>query len=227
MKKSTLEIFPGFNGYLVESDKSGSPSLILIHEIFGITPYIRELAESYASAGYNVLVPDLFWRVEPGIELDPAIAEQRDRAMQLNKTFNDTQGLSDLIAAANLLRVRFSRKIGAIGYCLGGRLSFRLAASKEVDAGVSFYGVNIHKHLEEAQSTAPLLIHVAGADYLCPPEAQQEIYNSLNKQPDVEVIVYEGAGHAFARPNSQHYAADAAQSSSISTSKFLVRALAN
>jgi carboxymethylenebutenolidase len=225
MKHEMIEIAPGYNGFLVISDQPDAPSLLLIHEIFGITPYFRELATDYAAQGYNVLVPDLFWRTAPGIELDPSVPEQRDQAMQLNVGYDDAAGMQDLEAAIDLLRSKVARgrKVGAIGYCLGGRLAFRLAASNAVDAAVSFYGVNIHKLLGDMRSSSPLLVHIAGADYLCPLDAQQAISDALAPLPQVEVVQYDGAGHAFARPRSQHFDADAAASSAAVTSDFLAR----
>ncbi|MFC7514596.1 dienelactone hydrolase family protein [Herbaspirillum sp. GCM10030257] len=227
MQSETIVISGDFHGFVVKSDKPNAPGLLLIQEIFGVNANMRQVAHDYAALGYTVLVPDLFWRTAPGIDLDPAVPADRERAMELNKAFDDATGIADLREAAQLLRTQLTpgQKVGAVGYCLGGRLAFRLAAEKTVDAAVSYYGVNIHGFLQEAKKPSPLLIHVAGADYLCPPDAQEAIRRAFADVPSVEVRHYDGAGHGFARAHSQHYSASAATSAGEATSKFLMRNL--
>lgn len=193
-----------FRGYLAVPPSGEGPGIVLLQEIFGVNAYVRGLADRLASAGYFVLAPDLFWRQAPGIELDAASEEQRARAMVLFKTLDEDLAVGDAARALEWLRLApgCSGKVGALGYCLGGKIAYLMAARSDVDSAIAYYGVGIQAALDEAAAVnVPVLLHVAADDALCPPEAQAAIRAKLESFDDIfRLELHEGAGHAFARP---------------------------
>ncbi len=207
-------IAQNFEALEVKPDSSPRAGLILIQEIFGVNSNIQQLARQFASQGYHVIAPDLFWRTEKHLELDPENDADKARAMKLNYSFDDEQGIADLSACANYLRKKLDKgcKVFSVGYCLGGRLSFLLAKEKRVDAAVSYYGVNIDRHLDPPgkADVTPRLIHIPEKDSLCSTEAQQKIMSWTQQTATVETHIYPDAMHAFARENSPAFQTQAA-----------------
>jgi carboxymethylenebutenolidase len=219
-----------FSAYLAEPAGSGpAPGMLVIQEIFGVNANIRTICDDYAAAGYVALAPDLFWRQEPGVQLDSATKEGWDRAMQFFQGFSETKGVEDLVAALAWLRTQprvTGKKIGAVGYCLGGKLAYLMATRSDADASVGYYGVGIDGSLSEAGAiTHPLMLHVAEKDGFCPPEAQAKIRNGLAANTHVTVHSYPGVDHAFARKGGDHYDAAAATLADTRTEEFFAENL--
>lgn len=200
--------------YLAKAETDGpAGGVVILQEIFGVTDNLRAIADDYASQGFNAVVPDLFWRQEPGVKLDPSRPEDRERATQLMHGLDQALAVSDALAAAAMLRglEGANGKVGAVGYCLGGKLAYLLSTEPGVDAAVSYYGVAIQKALDRAPDIrSPLLLHIAGDDHLCPPEAQDTIKTALGSQLGVTILTYPGVGHAFARRGGAGFDAAAA-----------------
>lgn len=219
-----------FNCFLVTpTAKTRAPAILLVQEIFGINDNMRWTAHRYAKAGFLVLVPDLFWRLSPGIDLDPADPQQRTKAMELNSQFDAQLGLADCGQAIRAIRTHSasSGRVGAVGYCLGGRLTFLLAARDSVDASVCFYPVAVQPDLKTLQiSGIPLLVHLANDDALCGADTQLEIKSSVESGKANRVETYPGVGHGFARMGRQGNAADAAELAESITIDFLNEHLA-
>jgi len=215
-----------FDAWLIEAEAT-SPAIILIQEIFGINENMRHTAEALAREGYTVCVPDLFWRLGRGIVLNPGSEQDRARAMQLNQAFDQRKGLEDLTATLGHLRATHKR-VGTLGFCLGGRLAYLMAARSDADCNVGFYGVAIDKALAEAPNiTHPLLLHIAGNDHLCPAEAQAAIREVLQSHALVALYTYPGVGHGFARLGGQSYESAAAELALQRTYDFLHKHLAS
>jgi carboxymethylenebutenolidase len=207
-----------FSAYLAAPPASPAPGLVLIQYICGVNLVMRKLADQFAGLGYLVAVPDLFWRQEPNVRLidDPArpTKAEHEKSLALNAGFDDETGILDLMAAMSWLRSSpsCSGKVGALGYCLGGRMAYLTATRSDADCNVGYYGVNIEHYLDEASHIrAPLLLHIAERDVLCPPERQDSIRAALAQVPRAIVQVYPGAGHAFALRGGQNFAAEAAE----------------
>ncbi len=189
--------------YLAMPARANGAAIVVLQEIFGVNANIRGIADDYAARGYLAIAPDLFWRQQPGVDLDPSDPAARDAAMALMKDLDQVLAVGDARAAARYVRslAGDGTKVGAVGYCLGGKLAYFLAMTGDVDAAVSYYGTGIHAALDRADEVAcPLLLHVAQEDNLCPPEAQQALRERFGPMRDrVTIIEHAGVGHAFAR----------------------------
>ena len=194
-----------FRGYLSLPRQGSGPGLVLCQEIFGVNEGIRRLADLFAEEGYVVLAPDLFWRLQPGLELDEADAQQ---AMGHAQRFDARLGVQDIGACVDALRSHPACKgrIGVLGQCLGGRMAVLTAAAGVVDCAVSYYGVGIDAVLPQlGEIKVPMVLHFAGADRLVKPEAVAAIRGHFAGRDDVEVYVYPGVDHAFANPARSNF----------------------
>lgn len=198
-----------FQAYLATSVDSRGPGVVLCQEIFGVNQAMREVADLLAEEGYTVLVPDLYWRQEPGVELGYTEADFA-RAYALYQGFNEALGIDDIRASLKALETLpqcIAGDLGVVGYCLGGKLAY-LAACRlpEVACAVGYYGVGIENALSEIEGLqGRLVLHMAEQDQFCPAEARSAIQKALQDKPGVELYVYPGVDHAFARPNGHHY----------------------
>src|SRR6185437_4136123 len=212
-----------FSGYLATPKSGKGPGILVIQEIFGVNKVMRDIADGFAAQGYAALCPDLFWRQEPGIQITDQTKEEWARAFQLYQGFDEAKGVDDLKATLAHLRKlpACTGKVGAVGYCLGGKLAYLMAARSDAECSVGYYGVGIDKALDEAGKIArPLLLHIAEQDEYCPPAAQQAIKAALGKNARVTIHSYPGVDHAFARNGGEHYDKAAAESANKRTADF-------
>jgi carboxymethylenebutenolidase len=203
-----LVIRDAMKGYLAAPRSGSGPGIVVLQEIFGVNAVMRGIADDLAAQGYVALVPDLFWRLEPGIELTDKTDAEWQRAFDLMNRFDIDAGLQDIQASIDVLRAQLGEgaKVGAVGYCLGGLLAYLTAARSDVDESVGYYGVNIQNLLDEAVGIKkPLLLHFAGQDQFVPRSAQDQIIGALKENPNATLYRYEGVNHAFARIGGKHY----------------------
>src|SRR6202048_5095608 len=166
-----------FKGYLTIPASGSGPGILLLQEIFGVNASMREVANYYAEEGYVVLAPDLFWRLEPGIELGYSEAEF-NMAFGYYQRFDANQSIKDAADALNVLRARreCTGKVGALGFGLGRQLRFLTAARTDVDCAVSYYGVGIEADIGEAgKIKGPMVFHFAELDKFAPAGAREQI----------------------------------------------------
>ncbi len=194
-----IEIAPGYAGYLAlpPGGAGSSPGLLLLQEIFGVNAHIRAVAEQYALDGFTVLAPDLFWRTAPRVALGYE-GDERAGALQLMQGYGEADALADLGAAAAALRARpeCATRVGAVGYCMGGRMAFMAAAVAGLDAAVAYYGGGLPAQMHRAgQLKGPMLFHYAGLDDHIPPAARDAVREALGER--AEIHVYDGAQHGF------------------------------
>jgi len=202
-----------FGAYMAVPASGQGPGLIVIQEIFGVNAGMRAICDHYASLGYIAICPDLFWRQQPDIQLTDKTPAEWDRAMELFQAFDVEAGVRDLFSTLAFLRKLegVSGKVGAVGYCLGGKLAYLMAARADIEATVSYYGVGLDQLLGEVHDVrSPLMLHIAGLDKFVPPPVREKILKSMARNPVISAHVYEGVDHAFARPNGQNYNAEAA-----------------
>jgi carboxymethylenebutenolidase len=196
-----------FNAYLARPTQGSGPGLVLLQEIFGINATMKAMADRYAEEGYVVLVPDLFWRIKPGLVLGYD-GDDLQQALDCYARFDTDRAIDDIAATIAALRAlpEQAGKVGTVGYCLGGKLAFLAAARTEVDCAISYYGVNIEAHLDEAaQIRCPIMLHFAENDSYSPAPVREKIAAALAGRPHVEQYLYAGCDHAFAAPGRSHY----------------------
>jgi carboxymethylenebutenolidase len=212
----TITVADGaFTAYVARpAGVSRGPAVIAIQEIFGVNDVMRGVCDALAAEGYLAICPDLFWRLQPGVELTDQTKAEWGQALALMNGFDVDAGLLDIQATIDAVRAlpECDGKVGAVGYCLGGKLAFLTATRTDANACVSYYGVGLEPLLGEIEGmTHPLLVHIAGEDGYTPPDSRLRVIKALEHQPMITVHVYPGRDHAFARPGGEHYdAADAA-----------------
>jgi carboxymethylenebutenolidase len=203
--------------------------VLVLQEIFGVNANIRAIADDFAASGYYAIAPDIFWRQRPGVQLDASKAEDREEAMGLMTALDQNLAADDGYRALQYATALpgANGKAAAVGYCLGGKLAFLIGAKYPIEAAVSYYGVGIQGALDKAGSIkGALLLHIAGADHLCPPEAQAKIIEAVKPLGDRVVIeTYDGVGHAFARRGGEPFVAEAARRANTATFAFLTEHL--
>lgn len=225
----TLTVPDGsFGAYVARPAASPAPAVVVIREIFGVNEVMRDIADSLAAQGYLAICPDLFWRIEPGIDITDQSEAEWKKAFELYNAFDVDKGVEDIAATIDAVRADAgcSGKVGAVGYCLGGLLAFLTAARTDSDATVAYYGVGIEKHLAaEEQIVHPLMLHIAEKDGFVPPEAQALIVQALKDHPQIEIHTYPGRDHAFARVGGEHYDATDAKAANDRTAAFFEKNL--
>lgn len=224
MATTTIQSLDGSGDFAAyRADPEGMPrgAIVVIQEVFGVNEGIRRKCDHWASKGYVTFAPDLFWRIEPGIQLDPDIPEQMERGLGLFGTFDQNKGIEDIEATIRAARVTIDTKVGVTGYCLGGRLAYMTAARTDSDASVGYYAVGVDGLLGEKHAIArPLLLHIAGNDGFVPPEVQAKMHDGLGNHPRVTLYDYPGEDHGFATEMGNRRSDAAAQLADSRTEAF-------
>lgn len=212
-----------FSAYIALPKKLPAPAVIVIQEIFGINAEMRAKCDEFAALGYVAVAPDLFWRMEPGVQLTDKTDAEWQRAFDFFNRFDVDKGIEDLKATLETLRERddVSGKIGCTGYCLGGKLAYLMATRSSVDCAVSYYGVGLDGLLREAKNIKkPLMLHMAELDKFVNPQAQQAIKEGFKDNALVTIHSYPGVDHAFARGQGVNYNEAAATLANSHTAAF-------
>ena len=217
-----------FGGYYAAPSSNRGAGILVIQEIFGVNAAMRTICDEYAAKGYLAVCPDLFWRQQPNVQLTDKSPAEWDRAFELYKGFDVEAGVRDLLAA--LAHVRSmpgcNGKVGALGFCLGGKLAYLMASRSDVDASVSYYGVGLDEMLDEIYDIRmPLMLHMAALDKFQTPPVREKILNAIKKNPVISAYVYEGVDHAFARPQGQNFNQQAADLANTRTAEFFAKNL--
>ena len=226
----TIKSFDGgeFDGYLAVPASGYGPGIVVLQEIFGVNDHMRSVADWYAAHGFVALCPDLFWRIKPGIELTDR-GDDWARAIELYQKTDEKKAAEDSAAALAFLRkhAACNGRVGAVGFCMGGKLAYLLAVRFKPDCAVGYYGVGIEQALAESNGlSSPLMLHIGGRDKFCPPEAQAQIHGALDSNPLVTTYDYAEQDHAFGRRGGEHYDPAAAELANLRTLEFFVANLA-
>jgi carboxymethylenebutenolidase len=190
-----------FDAYLARPAGTPKAAILVIQEIFGVNAGIRRKVDDWAAKGYVAAAPDLFWRFAPGFHVDPDVPEQMAHAFEIRTQFDPAKGIEDVEATIRTLRALLPTggKVGAVGYCMGGRVAYLTATRTDIDASVGYYGAGIDAALNEAHAIArPLLLHFAGNDHFIPEDARAKIGEALGPNPHVTIHTYPGVDHGFA-----------------------------
>lgn len=176
---------------------SATPGLLLIQEIFGVNSHIRAVADDYAKQGFSVLAPDVFWRAEPKVELSYDM-DSVMRGMGMWKQVTSEQIVADLQASVSALHSMCNGNVAAVGYCMGGQMAYRLAATGAIKAGICYYGGGIGGVLDQANRiSVPMLFHYGTLDKSIPQTEVDAVRAAFADHKNVTVHVYDNVDHGF------------------------------
>jgi carboxymethylenebutenolidase len=199
------------------------PGILLIHEIFGVGPYIRAVADRLCDAGYVVGAPEVFWRFAPGWESahdQAGLEASMAKVGELDPALAADDCARALVALAEIDEVEGTP--GVIGFCLGGTLAWSVAAGGDPAVCVSYYGSGVPQMLDQIEHvTCPTLFHFGNDDPYIPAEGIEELHAVIVGRPGF-VLNVENAGHAFDNHESEiFWNESAAQSAWAKTLAFL------
>ena len=217
-----------FGAYIARPKALPAPAVVVLQEVYGVNADIRQKCDELREQGYVAVAPDLFWRQEPGVDLDVTSEADWEHGVRLYNAYNRDAGVRDIYDTINFVAKlpECSGKVAVLGYCLGGLMAFITAERNRVDAVVVYHGGETEKYLGEVNGLdAPLLMHLAEEDEFISKSAQAEIKTALAKKPSATVYSYPDQHHAFTRHNGTHYNAAAAALANGRTSEFLNRQL--
>jgi carboxymethylenebutenolidase len=207
-----------FQAWLAAPPGRPRAALVVLQEIFGVNSHIRSVADALAAQGYTVIAPSLFDRIRRGIQLGYSAADVQEGAGYRSQLTPETS-LKDVAAAVAV--VRHSGRVGSIGYCWGGTLSYLAACQLPLACAVVYYG-KVTAHLEQ-KPRCPVLFHF-GADDKSIPLADVEKTRAAVSAPQ-NLYVYEAAGHGFNCEQRDSYNPPAAALARTRTLEFLARYL--
>lgn len=200
-----------FTVYAAVPEVTPAPGIVVAQEIFGVNQVMRDTCDWLATQGFVAICPDLFWRIEPGIQITDKTEAEWKRAFELFGLFDVDKGIEDMKATLAELRAHdlCNGKAGSVGYCLGGKLAYLMATRSDSDANVGYYGVGLGDLMGEADKIAkPLMLHIAEKDKFSSAEEIAKVQKILSGKATVHL--YAGQDHAFARQGGEHYDAAAA-----------------
>src|ERR1700751_4169103 len=214
-----------FSAYIARPKISPASAVVVLQELFGVNADIRKHCDEVAEQGYLAVAPDLFWRQEPGVDLNVPSQADWDHGLRLYQAYDRDAGVKDIKDTIDTVRSlpECNGNVGLLGYCLGALMVFMTAVRNDgIDAAVWYHGADTGKYLGEVDGLhAPLLMHLAEEDEFISKAAQAEIKAALAKKPNATVYSYPGQSHAFSRHNGAHYNATAALLANGRTSEFL------
>jgi carboxymethylenebutenolidase len=213
-----------FSAYIAMPARRPAPAIVVIQEIFGINAEMRAKCDELAKQGFIAAAPDLFWRMEPNVQLTDKTEAEWQKAFGFYNRFDVDKGIEDLRATVHTLKghADTTGKVGCTGYCLGGKLAYLMAARSGIDCAVSYYGVGLDELLGEAENIKkPLMLHIAEKDKFVTPDKQQKIKDGLKSNKLVTIHSYPDVDHAFARGSGQNYNEQAATLANRRTLEFL------
>lgn len=195
-------------------------AIVVVQEIFGVNAHIREVADGYATEGYVAVAPSTFHRVQAGVQLGYAPDDMKQgSALKAAVEALPAPGvLQDLQAAVDYAAKASGGKVGIVGYCYGGLLTWRAAALVSgLAAAVPYYGGGVTTEGEIARKPrVPVLAHFGSRDHYIPLEGVEAFRRA---HPDVEVHIYD-ADHGFNCDHRGAYDAEAAQLARTRTVEF-------
>jgi carboxymethylenebutenolidase len=222
----TIEGHDGkFAAYIARPKTLPAPAVVVLQELFGVNADIRKHCDELAEQGYLAVAPDLYWRQEPGVDLNVTSQADWDHGLRLYQAYDRDAGVKDIKDTIDAVRTlpECTGKVALLGYCLGALMVFMTAVRNDgIDAAVWYHGADTDKYLGEVDGLhAPILMHLAEEDEFISKAVQAEIKVALAKKPNATVYSYPGQYHAFSRHNGKHYNAAAAHLANGRTSEFL------
>ncbi len=217
-----------FQAYVARPTAASAPSVVVLQEVFGVNNDMRQTCDELAARGFIAVCPDLYWRQERGLDLNNWSESDWKKGLALYAAYDRNRGVQDIADTGRAARSLegASGKLGVMGFCFGGLMTFLTAARTTVDAAVAYHGGETEKYLDEAaRIKAPMLMHLGEEDEFISPAAQAMIKQALSGKPNATIYSYAGCKHAFARHNGTHYDAKAAATANGRTWEFLTKHL--
>ncbi len=182
----TLSDEGSFSAYVARPQSTPKAAIVVIQEIFGVNAGIRQKCDKLATEGYLAYAPDLFWRLKPGIELNADVPAEFKTAIDYMMQYNQDEGITDIQATINAARADLGGgKVGCVGYCMGGRLTFMSACRTDADAFAGYYAVGIDTLLHEQHAIGkPVILHLAGDDHFVPADIDHGFATELGDRRD-------------------------------------------
>ncbi len=199
-----------FGAYVARPAATPKAAVIVVQEIFGVNATMRGKADWLAAEGFLAIAPDIFWRLEPRVDITDQSKAEWDKAISLMQRNDMDASVRDIAACVTHARAIGAAKVGVMGYCMGGYLTYLAACRTDADASVAYHGGGIHNMLAEAANLKkPLMLHNPMNDDFIPVAALDTIRQTLGANPLVVVHEYAEQGHAFTRKGGAHYDAAA------------------
>lgn len=194
-EKITLTAADGHRLNAWRSDPAGAAKggVVALHAVYGLTGHMGDVCDRWAGAGYAAIAPSLFDRTGPG-QVHPYTQDGVEAGRRCYAALTEKTGLADIGAAADALRP--AGRVAVSGFCTGGTWAWIAASAMDFDAQVNFYGSHVPAHLRRTPR-CPTIMHYGDADRIVPPESVATIRAA---HPEVTIIAYPGAGHAFFNP---------------------------
>ncbi len=201
------------DAWVARPEGASKGGVVLVQEIFGVTPQMQRCADRFAAAGYTAIVPAVFDRIEANLlyeysDIEPA----REAAMSLD----DDAVLADVEAARKV--VGNAGKVAIVGYCWGGTVSYMAAGNPGFGCAVSYYGSKVNLVMDRCKPVVPLMFHFGADDSLIPPATVEQIRQAL---PLAVFHVYENTGHGFCCDDRDGYDAESAMLSEQRSLEFI------
>jgi carboxymethylenebutenolidase len=195
--------------YVATPEKEPVGAIVVVQEIFGVNKSIRGVADQYANEGFVAIAPALFDRFERNLELGYGEADMK-KAFALYPKLEPNVSLLDIAAAFHHVK-QAGKPTGVLGFCYGGLTTWLSATRGETlrmqpDCCVGYYPGGVGKVATE-DPVCPVLLHFGAADDHI---GKDQVDAVRTAHPDVEIYLYDGAGHAFANPDRPSYNAAAA-----------------
>jgi carboxymethylenebutenolidase len=204
----------GLEAYVVRPAHPNGHAIVMLQELFGVNEALRDAANVIGEEGYLVAVPDLFWRIQPRVDLGYG-KEDVKAAFSYSERFDERSAVKDIAATVQAIRATSPATVAIhlLGFCMGGRLAVLATQDRNVASAISLYGVGIERHLDVLmRANCPIQLHFAGKDQFVPSSAVAAIQQaSINREIDIHL--YPDAHHGFfprKRPGHDPAAADAA-----------------
>lgn len=198
------------SAYVAKPEGKAIGALVVVQEIFGVNAHIRSVVDGYAKDGFVTIAPALFDRYEKGVELKYE-GEDMKRAFEFYQKLNPETALLDVAAAFKHVAAE-GTKVGVIGYCYGGFMSW-LSATRGPSVGmkpacaVGYYAGGIGSVATE-QPSCPVMLHFGGKDTHIGPEQIEAVRAA---HPDVKIFLYDDAEHGFNCDARGSFSPEAAQ----------------
>jgi carboxymethylenebutenolidase len=213
-----------FYAYCVRPAAVPAPAVVVLQELFGVNADIRQHCDELAEQGFVAVAPDLFWRLEPGVDLSVTSESDWQHGLRLYEAYDRDAGAADVKDTLNAVArmPECTGKVAVMGYCLGALMVFLTAVRYGVGAAVAYHGGDTEKYLDEVDKlSAPLLMHLGEEDEFISKPAQAAIKKALADKLNATIYSYPGQRHAFTRHNGAHYNAEAAALANGRTTNFL------